>query len=376
MEDQKESRAAQLALFPGWFATDPNESRTLDIYDALPRFVFNHCRDLAPTEGKPRSFNVKVKGNDIQVVLAAADVKRGPKWVRVFSGPREELVERALRQIAAQDASKTELQINADGQRTITVRFSFSEIRRILAEYGHSFKISEINEALDVLSRTSMSLHSESLDGFQGHSGTLISNYSYRIRKNDQDGSHSYGRADLHALATRSILTLAWFPINNRRVMALSSPLARWLSTRMYHNFRQVIKNGRVLNQGYHIALSTIIEESALIQQERPAKAARTVVTALEEMRASRILSPHEPCPRADKLGKAPDARGRPQIVDVIWTLFPSNEVAEEIIQGNLQMKNLRCDQAHLSLFAQKALKEGATSEITGKMEVESAAHP
>ena len=88
MEDQKESRAAQLALFPGWFTTDPNESRTLDIYDALPRFVFNHCRDLAPTEGKPRSFNVKVKGNDIQVVLAAADVKRGPKWVRVFSGPR------------------------------------------------------------------------------------------------------------------------------------------------------------------------------------------------------------------------------------------------------------------------------------------------
>jgi len=44
--------------------------------------------------------------------------------------------------------------------------------------------------------------------------------------------------------------------------------------------------------------------------------------------------------------------------------------VAEEIIRGNSQMKNLRCDQAHSSLFAQKALREGATSEITGKMEV------
>lgn len=342
VEPKKEPQSAQLALFPGWFAGDPNESRTLDIYDALPRFV-NLGRDLAPGDEQPRTFNIKVKGSDIQVVLAAADVKRGPDWVRIFAGPREELVERALRQIAAQNSSKTDLQINADGQRTITVFFSFSELRRILSEYGHSFKLSEISEAMFVLSRTSMHLHSESLGELQGHSGTLISNYTYRIRKNDQEGNRSFGRADLHALATRSILTLAWYPINNRRVMSLSSPLARWLSTRLYHNFRQAIKNGKILNQGYHIALRTIIDESGLTQQQRPAKAARTVVSALEEMRAGKILNQHAPYLREDKFSK-PDARGRPQVVNVIWTLFPSNEVAEEIIQGNSVMKNLRSD--------------------------------
>jgi hypothetical protein len=58
-------------------------------------------------------------------------------------------------------------------------------------------------------------------------------------------------------------------------------------------------------------------------------------------MRQAKILNQHEPYLREDKLAK-PSALGRPHIIDVIWTLYPSNEVAEEIIQGNTVMKNLR----------------------------------
>ena len=42
-----------------------------------------------------------------------------------------------------------------------------------------------------------------------------------------------------HPLATQAILGLAFYPINQLRVGKLKRPLARWLTQRMSHNYRQ-----------------------------------------------------------------------------------------------------------------------------------------
>jgi hypothetical protein len=334
--------ADQLALFPGWFSADHNESRTLDIYDALPKFVFNPTRDIELADGKPRTFNITIRGESLRVIISPADIQREDKWVRVFPGPREELVERVIRQIAAQDDANAHHHPHEDGHRRVSAYFSFSKIRRILADYGHAFKIAEIREALTVLSRTNIILEGESLNELHGHSATLIE-YTYRVRKADKDGIRSYGRATLHPLATRSILALAWFPMNNERIMRLSSPIARWLTTRMYHSFRQAEKHGYILQKGYHIALATIIEESGLIQQQQIYRASLPVLMALKEMQAHGILNRHTPFQQDDRHAKT---AGRPHLINVIWTLFPSNEVVEEIIKGNQHMKGLRSSQS------------------------------
>ena len=67
-----------------------------------------------------------------------------------------------------------------------------------------------------------------------------------------------------HPLATQAILELAFYPINQLRVGKLKRPLARWLTTRMSHNYRQARKNSFVQNDGYHISLKTILEERGL----------------------------------------------------------------------------------------------------------------
>ena len=57
------------------------------------------------------------------------------------------------------------------------------------------------------------------------------------------------------------------------------------------------------------------------------------------EMKQRRILSEMQPFD--EKLIHAP-SKGRPKIVDAIWTLYPSDEFVDEIIGGNKQMDQAR----------------------------------
>ena len=60
----------------------------------------------------------------------------------------------------------------------------------------------------------------------------------------------------VHPLVTAAILQMAYFPINALRVGKLKSTLARWLTTRMSHNYRQARENGWIDGDGYHISLA------------------------------------------------------------------------------------------------------------------------
>ena len=142
-----------------------------------------------------------------------------------------------------------------------------------------------------------------------------------------------------HPAATAAILQLAFYPINQLRVGKLKRPLARWLTTRMSHNYRQARKNGFVQNEGYHISLKTILDERGLPREARLRDNLRSVREALTEMKQRRILS--KMLPSHEKLVHAP-SKGRPKIVDAIWTLYPSQEFVDEIIGGNKQMDQAR----------------------------------
>ena len=69
----------------------------------------------------------------------------------------------------------------------------------------------------------------------------------------DHTGEETYIAMTFHPAATAGDLQLAFYPINQLRVGKLKRPLARWLTTRMSHNYRQARKNSFVQNEGYHI---------------------------------------------------------------------------------------------------------------------------
>jgi hypothetical protein len=75
--------------------------------------------------------------------------------------------------------------------------------------------------------------------------------YAGDFLEGDSTGDESRAAMTFHPLATQAILELAYFPINQTRVGSLKHSLARWLTTRMSHNYRQARKHGFVDNTGY-----------------------------------------------------------------------------------------------------------------------------
>jgi hypothetical protein len=163
------------------------------------------------------------------------------------------------------------------------VFFTLSMLRRHLEELGHGYKLSEIKESLDILSDTSIEILLN-LDGGskrgQFTKGTILSNYTGDFAEKDPTGEHSRAAVTFHPLASQAILTTAFYPINQLRVGKLKRLLARWLTTRMSHNYRQARRNGFVLNVGYHISLQTILEERGLPREKR----LRATVEAVERL--------------------------------------------------------------------------------------------
>jgi hypothetical protein len=333
----------QLELLAPWYTQDTSESRTLDLFDAIPKYPFAVTTAIPKPERLEVPFTLH--GQRYTAFVAPAqitDARTGQERL-VFPGSREELVERALRFIAVQQIARTRLTPDTQtGRQAVTVFFTLSMIRRHLEEIGHGYKLNEIKEALDILSDTSIEVRLDSdAEVVQSKrrrfmKGTILSNYTGDFAEGDRTGEDSRAAMTFHPLATQAILGLAFYPINQLRVGKLKRPLARWLTTRMSHNYRQARKNGFVQQEGYHISLQTILEERGLSREARLWNNLKSVREALTEMKKARILSEMQSFD--EKPIHAP-SKGRPKIVDAIWTLYPSGEFVDEIIGGNKHMK-------------------------------------
>jgi hypothetical protein len=165
--------------------------------------------------------------------------------------------------------------------------------------------------------------------------GSILTNYTHDFAEQDPTGEDSCVAMTFHPLATEAILQMAYYPINALRVGKLKGALARWLTTRMSHNYRQARRNGWIDGDGYHISLETILAERGLNKEKRLRNNLDSVRGALAEMREEKIL--YQPRPYEEKLTLAAGRGGR-KIVGAVWTLYPSHEFVEEIIRGNEEM--------------------------------------
>ena len=99
----------QLELLAPWYTQHTSESRTLDFFDAMPKYPFA----VTTTIEKPERLEVPftLRGKKYTAFIAPAritDARRARNGLSSL-GAREELVERALRFIAVQQIAKTKL---------------------------------------------------------------------------------------------------------------------------------------------------------------------------------------------------------------------------------------------------------------------------
>jgi hypothetical protein len=348
--------AEQLQLLAPWYSQNGRDSRTLALFDAIPKYPFPTTRVVEKIDPIQTAFTVG--GSRYAAEIWPARVKLSSGEARLaFPGAREELVERALRFLAVQQHAQTRITPDQKGgSNGITVWFSLSMIRRHLLELNHGYSTTEIREALDILSDTRIGLRP--LDGKKFEiveRASIFTRYVEAFRQGDESGEECYGAVTFHPLATQAILELAFYPINQLRVGKLKVPLARWLTTRMSHNYRQAGRDKLMAGEGYHIALATILTERGLAPRARLRDHLPDVRRALEEVRKAGILrDPNRPeigippgGPYDERLEYA-RTKGRRAVIGAVWTLYPSVAFIKEITQGNKEMLEAKRNADHL----------------------------
>lgn len=326
--------------------TDDGKSNTVEMFDALVVYSVEHAREGARYIETQKRF----RGQTFTVRVMPANVKRADGRVApILPGMRENLVEKALRKIAAEDLGNLGV-TDKDGNAEVWVKFTLHQLRRTLAEQKHEFKISQLVEALEVLQGAVMTYTADvpaTTPTEEGaiKSGILQTVVWRRKKKGDEEGREYRVAAKLHPLITRSILQRTFRQIDFGRLMKPKNELARWLYTKLSHNYIQASEGDLFLYQGgnkkagYHLSLSTIVRETGSRYAETHAalRAVRTALTVLRKhdvLRATNWLG--QPFRGwEEEISYGPAKGGRPPVQDVVFTLFPSTAVIEDIIHAN-----------------------------------------
>jgi hypothetical protein len=338
----------QLALCqPDWmraFAahTAAGKSNTVDLFDCLLTFSTEHHRTGNHVLDAVKQF----QGSECRVRVYPGAISRNGQTVLVLPGKRESLIEKAVRKLAA-DGNSAVVRRDGGGDCEVWVQFSLYRLRSLLAELGHGFKLAELREGLEVLHGARMEVIMASDSGASRIHSSIFPSILWRTPR-DKLNEHPKAQVcvNLHPLLTRAIAQCTFRAINFSLLMRPKNELARWLFVRLAHNYTQASNSDltRFLlgdqEAGYHLSLRTIIRETCL-RYASLRFAIRAVRTALVVLHNEGILcgiSSESSLANgySEEIRYLPRVgRGRRRIMDVVWHLFPSEGVVDDIIEAN-----------------------------------------
>lgn len=330
----------QIDLFRDVLANNPAErdslSNAIDLWDNVPRYAMSRVRQekmrvdggflpLAELNfqyrGKP--YTAQIRPARIEVKSKSGDPTGGT--VEFYPGAREELVEHALRKLAAeQQLGYFDTETSRSG-----VTFTLHQLRTELAERGHAMKYAEIVESLDIMNLSNIRLIDK---GSSSKDPSLMSQpYLPTLIKVNKDGLASDPSAkwlvQFHSCLTESIAQLTYRQFNYQRLMNCQSQLSRWLISQLVLKYTYA-SPGNV----FEMKFSTIKRDSGLLDNySRPRAAIEALDDAWEELKREGVLM---------TIKKSTETGARGKIEDVKYELGTSVKFAAEQKAANRRLLN------------------------------------
>jgi len=335
-----QNKSEQLALFDDFVSRTPEGySNTIELFDAILKYSSRRVRKTPEPDVRVVTFRSK----EVRVTITPAVIKRrGTPAVIVMPGQREDLVEKALRKLAAESATTWGVEQDQVGKPAFALKFTLYQLRKLLQETGHDFKIAEIDEALRVLQGSNIEFDGVIDDFVTGQVSGILTSYTYVKRRKDVSGNRSYGEVKFHPLVNASIVQRTFRRIDFKALMELKVDLARWLYQRFSHNYIQASTDDLWdTKKGYHISLHTILRESGMDRRSRMRDNLKVVRDALNNLKASNIIDAFSEDLRREKPTGKP---GQASIIDAVWTLRASQKFVEDVIAANQAAKAMRND--------------------------------
>lgn len=312
------SESQQMSLFeiimP--FGSRNELSNTIDIYDALPKYVIKQSREFDDLSKALVVRKCVIRGNSYTVKLKPAMIEKDGNTVLIFAGQREELVEDALRKLAI--SGRGHLIENKAG-----VLFTMYELREELAATGHSYSLDEIKESIMVCRGATLECYSDNGDSFISSSFFPMIGITTRQQYLENPGDAKC-YVQFNPMVTDSILNLTYRQYNYQIGMQIKSALARYIYKRMSHYWTQAS-----LDAPYTPSLVSFLSQSSRELSPNMSSNVRAMKNALTALINQNVVSHYEE--NVIKEGK--------KFIDVRYKIFPSESFVKQIKAANHQAK-------------------------------------
>ncbi len=332
----------QLGLFQVFLANTDDDraalSNAIDLWDSIPRYAIPRKKqeELRLTGGflpvrkvdfqyRGKLYTAKIRPARIEV----RDQEGRPtgETLEHYPSAREELIEHALRKLAAEQYAGF---FDRPDFRS-GVAFTLHRLRHELASQGHAMTYEGLSEGLEVLHYSYLGVIDAESDI---DDPSMISQpYLPALVKVNRKGRAADPDAkwfvQFHGLVTDSINQITYRQFNYQRLMKCSTQLARWLIGQLVLKYTQA-----AVTNSFQMRFSTIRRDSGMLNgytRQRDALAALDDAwTELKELGALILVN------RNDERGT------RARIEDVVYTLFPSREFAAEQKAANRRQSDAR----------------------------------
>lgn len=291
-------------------------SNTIEVYDALPKYVWDQTRELEDLSQAVITRRSTIRGTEYIVKIKPAIIEKDGKTVLIYAGQREEIVEDALRKIA----------VNGDGyliEGKAGVMFTLYQLQNELKSTGHTLSLDEIKESLNVCRGATLECHSANGDSFISSSFFPMLGLTTRgqyLKK----GSDAKCYVQFNPFVTESILNLSFRQYNYRVSMNFRSPLARFFFKRMSHYWTQA-----AVDAPYTPSLVSFLKQSPREFSDVMSVNIRAMKNALDALIKQEIISDYD----------AEQIKDGRKIADVRYTIRPTESFVSQVKAANKRAK-------------------------------------
>lgn len=345
----------QLSLFQAFLTNELENdslSNAIDLWDSVPRYSISRLKqnDMRSPDGilpivtlefrfRNKAFRAKIRPARIDAKSEdnkpLKDDKGNPKTVEYYPSAREELVEQALRKIAAE----TNAGFYDRADKSSGVAFTLHRLRQELADRGHSMTYENIVESLEILHYSSIAITDMDLDpNAEGEiSQPYFPTFARVNKKTRAADPEAKWFVQFHSFVAYSIDKIAYRQFNYQRLMRCKTQLARWLLGQLVIKFTQAS-----LMATFEMRYSTILRDSNLLNGY---KRTRDGIAALDEawdhLREVGALYFTK---------KTEERAARGKLADIVYTLTPSREFVAEQKAANKRAADARRTAERLQL--------------------------
>lgn len=304
-----------------------DHSNMIDIYDAIPKYVWGKGRELTDLDSASISRTCVIKGRKLTIKLKPALIERGKETILLYPSIREELVEDALRKIAVSGGS---VYVN----NLAGVRFTLYQLRMELKRLGHTLSLCDIKEALLVCKGSIIECRSE--DGNSFLNSNLFGLVGLTTRSEYNNFRSKGGASDnplcfvqFNPLVNDSILKMTYRQFNYKTLMSIPgrAALSRYIYKRMCQYWTQASDS-----HPYTPSLVSFLEKSPRGITSSLANDAKAMRRSLDILIAHDVVESYT---EEKKSGV------NNRLLDIKFTIYPHKKFVSDTVEASKRKRKL-----------------------------------